>query len=168
MNDLLDLPQIPDSSGAFFDGVLAKTAVVGEKYVVFYVNDKPFGVAAKLVAEVSRPLAVAAVPHSPEWLAGIANLRGEIIAVIDLPKMLGEPPPTVSAKTKFLILQSADEVSAFAFCADRLGEIVFITTAETDFEDDENSPYICGQALYNFDVLQIIDAEKLSASLTVN
>ena len=157
----------PDSSGAFFDGKLNKTPIAGEKFVVFYLHEKPFGVAAKRVAEVSRPLAVAAVPHAPEWLSGIANLRGEIVSVIDLPKTLGKELLTVSAKTKFIILQSDGANTAVAFHADRLGEIVFIGTDEIE-PTVETNPYICGQTLYNFDVLQLIDTEKLLVSLTVN
>ncbi len=70
----------------------------GEKFIVFVLDDELFAISSKQVAEVTHPLAVTPLPNAPEWLLGIANLRGEIISVADLQKIL--------AKNSILTLQS--------------------------------------------------------------
>jgi purine-binding chemotaxis protein CheW len=44
------------------------------------------------VREVVRAPVTTAVPRSPHWLIGLANLRGEIVPVIDSARALGEEP----------------------------------------------------------------------------
>lgn len=41
------------------------------------------------VAEVGRPPALTRVPGLPAWVAGVANWRGRVLAVVDLRPLLG-------------------------------------------------------------------------------
>ncbi len=154
-----------DLSGAFFSEQFA--APVGEKFVIFYLGEQPFGIASKLVAEFSRPLAVAPLPNAPEWLAGIANLRGEIVSVLDLARMLKQPAHEFYARSKFIVLHTSEADAAIAFNADRLGEIVFINEQEIQPAADGKDSLIGGKAAYEGKHLQIIDVPKLLAALTV-
>jgi purine-binding chemotaxis protein CheW len=43
------------------------------------------------VDEVGRPPSVTRVPGLPAWLAGVANWRGRVLAVVDLRPLLGAP-----------------------------------------------------------------------------
>lgn len=47
------------------------------------------------VRDVLRPLPLTALPGTPDWVAGVANVRGDIVTVIDLAPFLdlGEPGP---------------------------------------------------------------------------
>jgi chemotaxis signal transduction protein len=96
----------------------------GEKFVVFFLNEKPYAVATEEVAEVTQTLPVAFLPNAPEWIFGIANLRGEIITVLNLPHILREERGAISKKSKFVILQSKKSASPIAFTVERIGEII--------------------------------------------
>jgi purine-binding chemotaxis protein CheW len=52
-----------------------------------------YALEAALVREVIRPARLARLPGAPAFLVGIANLRGEIVDVIDVRGFLGLPPP---------------------------------------------------------------------------
>ncbi len=63
--------------------------------VTFTVGDRRFGVEAGYVREVLRQVEVSGVPWAPPALLGVANVRGEILAVADLGRLLGPPTPPV-------------------------------------------------------------------------
>jgi purine-binding chemotaxis protein CheW len=44
------------------------------------------------VIEVSRPLPLTRVVDAPEWIAGVAVMRGMVTPVIDARRLLGSPP----------------------------------------------------------------------------
>lgn len=54
----------------------------------------PFGflVAEATRSEVVKAPRISPLPHSPEWLRGLMNLRGNLVPVADLRALCGEPP----------------------------------------------------------------------------
>jgi len=54
-----------------------------------------------------------------------------------------------------------------AFAADRLNEIVTLRGEEIQSVADENSPFIFGKAVHQSNTLNLIDMEKLLATLVV-
>ena len=69
------------------------------KISTFKVDGELFGVDALLVQEVSRHLELTSVPLAPYAVAGIMNLRGEVVTALDLRRLLGreERPEGVRA-----------------------------------------------------------------------
>ncbi len=63
--------------------------------VVFRIGDEEFGVEIVQVREIVRLFEITRMPKAPVYIEGVVNLRGQIIAVIDLAKRLG-----VSAKPR--------------------------------------------------------------------
>lgn len=43
--------------------------------------------------EISSLVGLQVVPHSQRWFLGVANLRGQLSAVVDLAAFIGLPPP---------------------------------------------------------------------------
>ena len=95
-----DLPNLTDS----LSDEEKSTQKQGEKFVVFALDDELFAVSAKQVAEVVNPLPLTTLPNVPEWLLGVANLRGNIISVVNLLKLWDKKPTLFSPKTKFIVL----------------------------------------------------------------
>lgn len=65
------------------------------------------------IREVEAIGAVTPVPHTPPWLRGVMNLRGEIVAVIDLVQFLGLPRES-GPGTEALICTDGDLIVALA------------------------------------------------------
>lgn len=137
-----------------------------EKYLTFFLAETLFAVAADKVAEVLPPLAVTPLPRAPAWLAGIANLRGEIIAIINLVKFLGGDSEPILPTARFVLLQSS--LISGAFPADRLSEI--ITRADSDIEPvgADEAAYLAGKFLYKSNIVHLLDTGQILSSLELD
>lgn len=56
------------------------------------------------VAEVGRPPALTRVPGVPGWLAGVANWRGRVLAVVDLRPLLAAPAAPFDRRARLVVL----------------------------------------------------------------
>lgn len=165
LSDLLDLPHLAD---AIFPTQVRPSE--GEKYVVFQLDETLYAVHSRQVVELIGALPLTVLPMSPEWLAGIANLRGDIIQVIDLRK-LWKRDTRSPARSKLLVLRSEREKSTVAFIVDKLSEI--ITLAESDIKfsaaDFESSfPTFFGRVTRKNQTHFLLDAETLFSSLAAS
>lgn len=162
----LGLPAL-DLNHSFFADELQPQAV-GEKYVAFSQGGEFYAVASKKVVEVTASLQIATLPNAPEWLRGIANLRGEIISVLDFPTIFRKRASTPALRSKFIVLRSPAFEFGAAFAADRLNEIVTLPNEKIQSVKDETSPFIFGKAVHQSNALNLIDMEKLLASLKIS
>ena len=46
------------------------------------------------------------VPNTKSWLKGVANVRGNLITIVDLPEYFGKPPVFVNDDARLMILNS--------------------------------------------------------------
>jgi purine-binding chemotaxis protein CheW len=139
----------------------------GERFVVFFIDDDAFAVSSKFVAEVDRLLAVTPLPNLPNWFCGIANLRGDIVSVVDL-RPFWNRTSTTALKGKTLILQSKRGSTRIAFVVDRIGEINILEESECEVfaeaEIQSPLPHIYGKANLKNQTLYLLDVEKLLSS----
>ncbi|MEP6901162.1 MAG: chemotaxis protein CheW [Actinomycetota bacterium] len=136
-----------------------------EKFIVFFLDGELFAVSAEQVTEVVRPLAVTLLPNSPPWLCGIANLRGEIISILNLSKICNKKSAPVSSKSKLIVLKPKNFASPVAFPVDRLSEL--ITLPKEAIEPAEDFCF-SGKALHESNFVHLLDTEKLFSSLLHN
>jgi purine-binding chemotaxis protein CheW len=170
--DISSLLDLPPTNPIFFDEKNAQS-LSGEKYVVFTLDGEFYAVHSDLVAEVLSLLPVTPLPGVPSWLVGAANLRGEIISVVDLRKFWkkNSTPAAIPQKNKLIILRSAKDNSKIAFIVDYLSEIVTLAPQDIKFSaaDFENSfPTLFGKVVHKSNTLLLFDAENLLSSLTLN
>jgi len=135
----------------------------GEKFVVFFLDDELFAVSAAEVAEIARPLEFTPLPNSPAWLHGIANLRGQIISVLNLSKIFNKPAVAAAgAKAKLIVLKPHTATASIAFPVDRLNEVVMLAPENIEAVDDA---FLFGTATTETVLVKLLDTEKLLASL---
>lgn len=153
-----------DSANGLYIGEKSAQAP-GEKLVVFFLSGNLYGISAQRVAEISQPVPIAVLPNAPEWLLGIGNLRGEIIAVANLPFILGENAAIEAAKTKLIVLKTKNFDTAIAFPVDKLSEIITSNEKNKKAAEAGDSPYIYANFTYQSNIIRLIDAERLLLSL---
>jgi purine-binding chemotaxis protein CheW len=91
-------------------------------FCTFYLDDLWFGVEVARVHEVLPSPAITPVPLAPVAVAGLVNLRGQILTVIELGKRLGfEPDPTGSPPAMVVV---GWENSLVGLLVDQIGEVV--------------------------------------------
>ena len=152
---------LPDLTESFFTDKQAANSD-GEKFVVFFLEDALFAIPARLVTEVIRPIPFTPLPEAPSWLDGIANLRGEVISVINLLEFCQKKSAPLSAKSKFIVLRPKNYNSAVAFPIDKLNEIVTLTKDEID---SGSFSFFSGTADYQSGSLYLLDTDKIFSSL---
>lgn len=104
------------------------------KYLSFELGTETFGVPVALVQEVLEHTNVTRVPRCPDFLLGIINLRGSIVAVMDLRRRLGIEERAVSVHTRFVVLNLTVEGhhTPVAMMADSVHEVVEIADDDID------------------------------------
>jgi purine-binding chemotaxis protein CheW len=157
----LNLPDVPES---LRDQEKAEISD-GEKFVVFFLDDEFFAVLAREVAEIVRPLDFTPLPNSPAWLYGIANLRGEIVSVLNLSKICRKTAVSDSAKSKLIVLKSQHSAAPVAFPVDRLSEIIALRPADIQPAEDVR---FFGRAVYKTASVRLLDTEKLFSTLSLS
>ncbi len=74
--------------------------------VIFQLGDETYGVDALLVHSVRRISKIATVPNIPDFYAGVVNVRGQIISILDLRRFFGKHDPTPSTPEELLIIRA--------------------------------------------------------------
>jgi purine-binding chemotaxis protein CheW len=74
--------------------------------VSFRVGREEFGVDVLKVEGVISPVDITKMPRSPDFVEGIINLRGQIVAVVDLAKRLGIEGSSRSEATRIVVVEA--------------------------------------------------------------
>jgi purine-binding chemotaxis protein CheW len=92
------------------------------QYATFEVDDQLFGVPVAIVQEVLSFSEYTPVPLAPKAVGGLFNLRGQVIAAVDLRVQLGLPPRDLDGPAMNVIVRTEDE--SVSLLVDRIGEVV--------------------------------------------
>ncbi len=131
-----------------------------DKYLLFSSGGLLFGVKAEYVVEIITNFSVRQVPLLPDYVAGIINLRGQIIPLIDVRKFLNQE---LSQKCCVIII-SVDEnlVGAIVDDVEKMIDIPVnsIQPLRTGREDTNLSSGMYNIAedktMIEFDVIQLL------------
>lgn len=72
--------------------------------VVVRLGGSRYALPMSAVAEVGRPPALTRVPGLPSWLAGVANWRGRVLAIVDLRPLLTATPAQLDRRARLVVL----------------------------------------------------------------
>src|SRR5208282_1932848 len=92
------------------------------QYVGFLVNDSEYTVPINKVQEIINLGQITKMPQSPPYVAGITNIRGKIIVIIKLRRLLGFPE---NDRPQKIIVLGSGEV-AFGILVDTITGVVSI------------------------------------------
>lgn len=95
--------------------------------VVFKLAREEYGVSILQVQEIKRMTDITRVPHAPDFITGVINLRGSVLPVIDLKKRLDLPAGEYTDSTRIIIVK-VEEI-AVGMIVDAVMEV---TTLNTD------------------------------------
>lgn len=68
--------------------------------VEFLLGDERYAVESRYVGEVFPPHRMTPIPCTPPFVAGVVNLRGRIVSVVDLKILFGMPAPERSERSE--------------------------------------------------------------------
>jgi purine-binding chemotaxis protein CheW len=110
--------------------VPATAAQAGEVLTLatFILANERYAIETDYVREVVRVIDCVPVPGAPDFLVGLLNLRGEILAVIDLRKFLGVASGGLTELSRVLVL--GGERAEFGIVADEAREVTTLRRDE--------------------------------------
>jgi len=73
--------------------------------VIFKIGNEEFGVPINQVREIVRLIQITPIPRAPSFIEGVVNLRGQVLAVIDLAKKLNLKSNPRSEKTRIIVVE---------------------------------------------------------------
>ncbi|MFC1617405.1 chemotaxis protein CheW [Candidatus Margulisiibacteriota bacterium] len=82
------------------------------KHICFKINSENFSIPIDNLQEVLLPQSITPVIHTPQIVRGITNLRGTIIAVLDLHEILGQSNTAENQENVRIVVASNGEKSA--------------------------------------------------------
>jgi purine-binding chemotaxis protein CheW len=100
------------------------------QYVSFRINGELFGVPVRLVQEVLNPQRIARTPKAPPEIAGLLNLRGQIVTALDLRTQFGLPPRGGDVRPMNIVVRHADEW--FSLLVDEVGDVIDVSGLSLD------------------------------------
>ena len=58
--------------------------------IIFTLSDKYYGICTDIVEEITNNQNSTNVPNAPNWVEGLINLRGNVVTLVNLSKLLGQ------------------------------------------------------------------------------
>jgi len=98
-----------------------------KQFCTFFLDGHYFGVPVQQVQEVLRYQEMTEVPLVSSVVRGLINLRGQIIAAVDLRRQLGLAERGEKQKPMNVIMRS--EQGAFSLLVDEIGDVIEVEEA---------------------------------------
>lgn len=86
-------------------GILLESGTNELEIVEFQVGDNRFGINVIKVKEIIQPMPVTFIPHSHPYVEGIIQLRGEVLPVVDMNRVLGLTHLERSDQHKYIVAE---------------------------------------------------------------
>ncbi len=135
--------------------------------VNFRLRDEEFGFEISSVKEIIRVGEIAHIPDAPSFVKGMTNLRGQIIAVIDLAEQFGlSPQPDIPKSARIVITEVKDQT--VGILVDEVSEVFKIPAGNIKptpevIQTEGREDYIKGIGNVDNRLIILLDLEKLLA-----
>lgn len=96
-------------------------------FVTAYLGDQCFALPVLQVKDVLTDASIATIPRAGDDIAGLINLRGRIVTVLDLWYCLGKPTLSCALRPSLLVMKATLETAdACALLVDKVGEVMSV------------------------------------------
>lgn len=126
--------------------------------VIFTLGKEKFGLETNLIDGIEKMLSITKVPTAPKYIRGLANLRGNIITIIDLKSYLDME--YIKEEENIIILEVG---------GDRIGLMVDDVHEVVEVDDDmiekitDNCGYVKGVVNFKEYIVTLLEGETLAS-----
>lgn len=130
--------------------------------VTFSLDREEFGIPIRQVREVIEVGDITRVPQAPRHIRGVANLRGRILAVVEIRTLLGLSPAVLTSRSRVVVVEVHDRV--LGILVDAVTQVVKLPTAAVAPAPVEvlspGTDYITGVARWHSRLIVLLDLER--------
>lgn len=129
--------------------------------LVFSLGSERFAVPAQHIRRIEYPTPVTPLPGGVPWLLGLANLLGEIVAVVDTRRWLGMPGQVTPAESRWLVLTFQGDL--LALIIDQLPVLRVVPNAQSSSFPPvgRTTPCVCAELDLGGETVSLIDLAYL-------
>lgn len=152
------------------EDISAKEKKPSVRVLSFNLGQEHYCADIRQVKEVVKAGLPAKVPNTPDYIAGVMSLRGQIIAVVDLRHFFGSQAPKAKQEPVVIVSDAAGPL---------VGILVDGTKESVDVDEDAIQPpletiskellkYTRGQVQIGNDFIAVIDLKKILENEEMN
>lgn len=132
--------------------------------VTFELAGEIFGIDILKVQEITSMTKITRVPNAPYFVEGVINLRGKVIPVVDLRKILNLEPRIYDFTSRIIVLHIDSKI--IGVLVDRMNEVIWVNknnieTNPTQTDSKVSESYIIGVVNLEDKLIILLDLYKI-------
>lgn len=135
------------------------------RHIVFTLAGSHYATPVGSVVEIGHVPPVTPVPNVPAWVQGVTNLRGEILAIVDLRRFFELEDDGTEGVGRMLVTRAAGEDLTAGLIVDDVRGVASLSAADlsapTASYDDRIAPFVTGVQERDGRRLAVLDLESL-------
>ncbi|MEO5742032.1 MAG: chemotaxis protein CheW [Vicinamibacterales bacterium] len=133
-------------------------------YLGFYLGAEVYGLPLEQLREVARVSHLRRVPGAPAGVAGLVNLRGEILCALDVRAILGLPAPATMESPFLVALRGVGD--PLGLIVDSIADIYTVSSGDIEAPPAtwpaECAAYFLGTARVAAGLMGLLDLAKVT------
>ena len=133
------------------------------QFVAFRIEDQTYAFRIEQIQEIVILSQVTRTPQVPDYVEGVANLRGSIIPIVNLRKLFGIEPKPIDADTRTIVVNVGKRT--IGCTVDTVTQVVRISHdaihAAPDTVTGHGTGYISGFARVHEQLIVLLEVEEL-------
>lgn len=142
-------------------------AGVRRQFITFRSGAQEFGADIMAIREIRGWTETTPLPHAPDYVRGVINLRGVVLPVVDLKARLGQGQSQANPKHVIVVVQA--ESRTIGLLVDAVSDILTVTAGEIqptpELARDAQSAFVEGIAVLSERMVTILGMDRLVGSL---
>ena len=137
------------------------------QFITFLSGEQEFGANIMTIREIRGWTETTPLPHAPDYVRGVINLRGVVLPVVDLKARLGRGVTEANPKHVIIVVNAAERT--LGLLVDAVSDI--LTARGADIQEtpelarDSQSAFVDGIAVLDQRMVTLLSMEKLTSSL---
>lgn len=137
------------------------------KYLTFSLGNEGYGVGILSVREIIGVMEITAVPHTPDYIKGVINLRGKVIPVLDLRLKFNMEHKDYDERTCVIVVEVQGQTSPVqvGMVVDSVSEVLNVSAGEIEpppsLGSSSETENILGMAKVKGEVKILLDVNRV-------
>jgi purine-binding chemotaxis protein CheW len=127
--------------------------------LAFRVGEQEYSVDIMKVREIRGWSPATSLPHAPEYVCGVINLRGAVLPIVDLSARLGMAPIEATSRNVIIVMQL--ETQTLGILVDAVSDILTLQKSDIqpppELANAKGSSFISGLTIIEERMIRVID-----------
>jgi purine-binding chemotaxis protein CheW len=137
------------------------------QYITFIANGQEYASDIMAIREIRGWTDTTPLPHVPDYVRGVINLRGNVLPVMDLRARLGQGMTEATAKHVIIVIHDGNRTTGML--VDAVSDIITLSSSDLqpppDVMEEGNDSGIEGIAIIDGKMVTLLSTASLSTGL---